>query len=745
MLRLDKVSKYYSSGGVVSTGFSKVSLELERGEFVAITGESGSGKSTLLNVISGLDTYEEGEMYIDGHPTSGYTTEEMEEYRKKYIVNIFQTFNLVNSYTVYQNVELVMLVNGVGKEEIRKKADALIERVGLAEYRNAKASKLSGGQKQRVAIARALAMDSPVIVADEPTGNLDTQSAADVLELLHELSKDKLVVVVTHNYEQIEQYVTRKITMNDGRIVEDRKISESERVEESRIADPGSLKTGSLVKLGVRNTFNIPAKFILLFFVFLFLCTGTSALYASVQNMGNESENGWNQYFNDISRERILVTKDDRTEFTKEDYEKLKAVSNVERVVKNDLSMDATYSLQDKDGNYYMNIQIRNSSEFKDRLKKGRMPEKASEAVLFIPETGYGSMIIDDVLKNKARIYDNNGAPFLNEGIKITGYGYVTEDEEEKMYTTSYIEAYLCMNSDAMKEMRFHQLQQYCTHEIEFDGMAVKGGMDSYVIMPSDKVPEGKVYIPEEISSLSAKWPVGQTLKIKNKSLYFTDRYEFTVGAVYTSENLNYYLARKDFDEISGSIFINTKEYGRMYDKGNFQSSVLIKDKNLADTTASEIEGLGFKTFKVHDGLVSYSEGLDALLNVLRIALLVAGVTVLFFVSYFITKLVLRSRNTYYSTVRMLGGTRENCRGLLRTDLFAVFNIAFAVLLAVLVLIKEKVILDGSYVSQMVTFLDPLDFVILYVLLALVSLLLAGRYSKQLFKDSAMNAYKEVA
>ena len=147
-------------------------LEFDIGEFVAITGESGSGKSTLLNVISGLDSYEEGEMYIMGQPTSGFSKEDLEEYRKKYIGSIFQTFNLINSYTVYQNVELVLLMSGYDKSEIPGRVREIIEQVGLSDYEKTKASKLSGGQKQRVAIARALAKETPIIVADEPTGNL---------------------------------------------------------------------------------------------------------------------------------------------------------------------------------------------------------------------------------------------------------------------------------------------------------------------------------------------------------------------------------------------------------------------------------------------------------------------------------------------------------------------------------------------------------------------------------------------
>lgn len=745
MLKLDRVSKYYSSDGIVSTGFSKVSLELERGEFVAITGESGSGKSTLLNVISGLDSFEEGEMYIDGQATSGYTTEEMEEYRKKYVVNIFQSFNLVNSYTVYQNVELVLLMNGLKKSDIKDKAVKLIERVGLSEYMNTKASKLSGGQKQRVAIARALAKESPIIVADEPTGNLDTQSAADIVELLYEVSKERLVIVVTHNYEQVEPYVTRKITMSDGRIVEDKVLKEKEDAgEQDKPEKAGKLKTGSMFRLGMRNTFNIPAKFVLLFVVFVFLCGGSIALYASVQNLGSESENGWNQYFSDTSKERLIITREDRSEIKDKDYEKIEKLSNIDKIIKNDLSIDASYALSSDE--YYISLAIRNIDDRNRKLIKGRMPEKDSEAILLFPKDSYVEWEIDNIYKKSPEIYeDSTGNLVKKDGFKVVGYGYLTQDEADKLYQNGYKEAYMCLEEKAMDELRFSSIQRYCSQEIEYADTIQKSSAESgmYTLMTSDKVPEGKVYIPEEISMLSEKNAVGQKVKITNSSLYFKDKYEFEVGAVYTEQNMNYYLERKDFSEVSGSIFMNPKDFREMFDKENFQSTVMVKDKNQVDVTAAEIEKLGFKVFKAHDGLVSYSEGMDALMKVLRIALMLGGLTVLFFVSYFIIKLVLRSRNIYYSTIRMLGATKENCRGLLKVDLFTVFNISFAACLAVVILIREKIIEVSDYVVQMFTYLNIPDFIILYVLLCATSILLAGRYSRQLFKNSAMNVYKE--
>ena len=212
MIQLKNVSKYYYSKGMIASGITKVSLTFDLGEFVVITGESGSGKSTLLNVISGLDSYEE---------TSHYLASDFEEYRKKYIGNIFQNFNLVNSYTVYQNIELILLINGYSRDEIRQRVPDIISKVGLEEYTKTKVSKLSGGQRQRVAIARALAKDTDIIVADEPTGNLDSVSAEGIVQLLRDIAHDKLVIVVTHNFDQFEKYATRKIKMHDGKVIED--------------------------------------------------------------------------------------------------------------------------------------------------------------------------------------------------------------------------------------------------------------------------------------------------------------------------------------------------------------------------------------------------------------------------------------------------------------------------------------------------------------------------------------------
>lgn len=772
MLRLERVSKYYSAGGVVSTGFSKVDVEFHIGEFVAITGESGSGKSTLLNVISGLDSFEEGEMYVNGQPTSGYTKEDLEEYRKKYIGSIFQTFNLINSYTVYQNVELVLLMSGYDRKEIPARVREIIAKVGLSEYEKTKASKLSGGQKQRVAIARALAKETPVIVADEPTGNLDSRSAAEIVRLLHELSEDKLIIIVTHNYEQVEPYVTRKITMHDGRIAEDKRISHPEASEDRqaparagtqtggavskavssleerpvKTARAGALSFGSMTRLGIRNTFNIPAKFLLLLVVFLFLNAGVIAQYSSFRNMQDMDTGGYSNYFENLSRNRILVTREDRKELTEADYEKLSAISNVQRIVENDLMLDMMVNITDDSENYYICARVENQSAFEQELAEGRMAETAREAVLLIPHDEYADNVIDMVLDQKVLTTSQYNGEKLTDGkIRITGYGYLTEEQEEAMEeSSSYSEGYLCMTDAGMKDMRQNLLEQYCSQSIRFGDYVLDGstGMGYMSLAPSDKVPQGEIYIPEDVGALVDGWPTGRELSVTNKSQYFEDTFDFRVGAVYNKENLEYYLGRSDFEEISGTLFISQKDFDAMFDKGNFQSSVITADEKLTHETAAAIEKAGYSTFCVNDGMISYSGGFDVILDTIYGIMLAAVIIVLFFISYFIIKLILKSRNIYFSTIRMLGATRKNCSSLLKVELFAVFNIAYLLCLAAVILVKKEII-QVQYLQHLVSFLSATDLVLLYVVLCALSILLAARYARGLFRKTAMNAYKE--
>ena len=220
LLKLENIGKIYDSNDILTIGIRGVNLAFDYNEFVIIEGESGSGKSTLLNVIGANDSYEEGELYFNGSETSHYSESEWEKYRDRNIATIFQDFNIIENLTVLENVELALLRFDDRKER-RRIAKELIEKVGLTKQANQKGSRRSGGEKQRTVIARALAKDSPVILADEPTGNLDVKSSKEVAKLLKDVSKDKLVIVVTHNPEYFKQYATRRVRIFDGHVSED--------------------------------------------------------------------------------------------------------------------------------------------------------------------------------------------------------------------------------------------------------------------------------------------------------------------------------------------------------------------------------------------------------------------------------------------------------------------------------------------------------------------------------------------
>lgn len=211
----------YNPGENQVNALDGVSITIDEGEFVAIIGQSGSGKSTLMNMLGLLDTPTSGEYYINGQLADNLTDDQMSEIRNKEIGFIFQGFNLITSLTALENVELPLIYRGMKKEERRRISMDALERVGLGERMHHLPSQMSGGQQQRVAVARAIAARPPVILADEPTGNLDTRSTKDVMRMLHELKNEgKTVVVITHNNEIAEES-ERVIRISDGRVIED--------------------------------------------------------------------------------------------------------------------------------------------------------------------------------------------------------------------------------------------------------------------------------------------------------------------------------------------------------------------------------------------------------------------------------------------------------------------------------------------------------------------------------------------
>ena len=221
MLELKNITKTYHTAGEDVEALKGIDLQFRNSEFVCILGPSGCGKTTLLNIIGGLDSYTSGDLIINGRSTKEYKDRDWDAYRNHSVGFVFQSYNLIPHQTVLSNVEIALTLTGVSKKERRQRAKEALEKVGLGDQLRKKPAQLSGGQMQRVAIARAIVNNPDIIMADEPTGALDTETSKQVMDILKEISRDRLVIMVTHNPVLAERYSTRIVKMLDGKIIDD--------------------------------------------------------------------------------------------------------------------------------------------------------------------------------------------------------------------------------------------------------------------------------------------------------------------------------------------------------------------------------------------------------------------------------------------------------------------------------------------------------------------------------------------
>lgn len=254
MLKLKKIKKSYKTGDFTQHALKGIDLEFRKNEFVAILGPSGSGKTTLLNIIGGLDNYDSGDLIINGKSTKKFKASDWDAYRNNSVGFVFQSYNLIPHISILENVEMGMTLSGINHKKRRQKALELLKKVGLKEHHHKKPNQLSGGQMQRVAIARALANDPDIILADEPTGALDTKTSKQIMDLIKEISKEKLVVMVTHNPDLARDYATRIVETKDGEIKSDSNpLNENEKSTEEFTLKKTSMSFLTALKLSFNN------------------------------------------------------------------------------------------------------------------------------------------------------------------------------------------------------------------------------------------------------------------------------------------------------------------------------------------------------------------------------------------------------------------------------------------------------------------------------------------------------------
>ena len=263
MLELKKIIKDYPAGNGTVHALKEIDLNFRESEFVSILGPSGCGKTTMLNIIGGLDKYSDGDLFINGKSTKDFNDRDWDTYRNHSVGFVFQSYNLIPHQSVLQNVELALTLSGVSKAERKRRAKEALERVGLGNQLNKKPGEMSGGQMQRVAIARAIVNNPDIILADEPTGALDTETSVQVMEILKEISKDRLVIMVTHNPDLAERYSTRIIRMLDGELLSDSAPLSDDEIAEEKTKENSSLEKGKSSRkpsMSLRTSFGLSLK-----------------------------------------------------------------------------------------------------------------------------------------------------------------------------------------------------------------------------------------------------------------------------------------------------------------------------------------------------------------------------------------------------------------------------------------------------------------------------------------------------
>lgn len=758
MIKLNNISKYYHSNDVVTLGLRKVSLEFNLGEFIAVTGESGSGKSTLMNVISGLDTYEDGEMYIDGEETSYYSIEDWENYRKKYIGFVFQTYNIIDSYTVFDNVMLALEIQGYDKHFRKQRALELIERVGLTSHINQKAAKLSGGQRQRTVIARALAKDCPIIVADEPTGNLDNESSKKIIELLKDISNNKLVIIVTHNYDEVAEFCTRKIRLFDGEIIEDKEIKNPRKISKELFIEKYKMNLFDLAKIAYRNLIRVPKKSIFTLVVAIFISLVFLMGYGSFVEQNSRSRSPFSSLFVNITETRMIVTKLDRSFYTAEELDVISNKNGVKYVETNDPLLEVTimslaYWGEGKTYGYTENNFILPANVLtRDDLVQGRLPESAKEVV--VSDLNYYNLGDTYMMGYTSLTETSSGNQFQYDFSEWDEYIIVGVAKNIESDSRNYNTVYFHSDFMKSKDNVARALKHYTRIVLDLGTDAPVKEPKWYYDNPNHVEFENN-YITIDDSLEDNQVKVGRDLlyQIVNANPYDDEEYVKIENP--TIDNLTNDLSLisyNDFTNFSTSIevvgvesalhglYMNRNTYNKLYSSETFQISVFgdnpLQTKKLRD----EFKELGYYVIYPGEIHASPMDLLQKLFSSIAFGFFTIIVfIVIYFISYIVLKNIQKSKKKDYVIFRTIGATRRDLNIVTILELSFIMIVAFTITMVGL-FVNE---VYGKYIPKYLGYLSINNYILIILVLLLLAFFLGNRFNKKVFGGSVITSLKE--
>lgn len=694
MIELKNVSKFYNDGGSVTVGLKNINLKLNKGEFVAITGDSGSGKSTLLNVISLIDTYDEGEILFYGSETFYFNQNDCDAFRKNNVSFIFQKYNIIDSYSVLQNVMLPLLIKGKTDDEAKKEATEIIKRVGLEHRIENKGTNLSGGEKQRCVIARALAADAPILVCDEPTGNLDSKTSEEIIKLIKEVSKDKLVLIVTHDYESVKNICTRKIKLSDGEIVEDVTFKdglEEENKELVLTAEKPPKKT--LLKLALSNILSTPKKTVFTSMVFTFVACLFLLLSLFMVQIAYEENYTYSESYGIIAEDRMIVYS---AEHDSLDMTKLQPLLEDCEYYENAFFEEKNNQVLIGEEFGFFSVSF-TFHDIEFELMAGVEDAKEGDFILLFPDyayfDAYTSMLDQEIFLFASADYDYQ----VSVG-KLVGVGVSDELNNTYLMGGSYDQkiANISLNNDV--NLRFYSEssdQNYARRK--YDENAEK----CYFEVPSN----------------------------------LKDDYEFQLNIK------GLYSASYDFETV--------------YKDGDFTPSLIVNTAYLTGEVAPNLGGVKEITVYTDDvqklskeidklgyavsvpSMVENNDGASLIVLYMLSIVIAVALVILFYISFAILQKIYLTKTKDYSIFRTLGLVSKDLKKMLTAE---VMIITFVSILLGAVLTNLVIIVTAMELYEYVSVL----LLILYALtMSIFGLLTAYRLNDKIFKNSVYQAIKD--
>lgn len=644
MIELKNVSKYYTANGITNLGLRNISLKLNKNEIVAITGDSGCGKSTLLNVIAKNDSFDDGEIYYKGNETSYFSISDMDDFRKNKVGFIYQNYNIIDSYTVLENVMLPLLLKGIKKGEAKAKALSLISRVGLNGKEKNRGSKLSGGEKQRCVIARALASDCEILACDEPTGNLDSKNGKEIIELIKSVAKDKLVLIVTHDYSLVSNIATRKIKMADGEIIEDQIFKNVEPDENEKIdLDYVPLKRNICYNVAKNNVLFTPKKTVFVGAIFFVIAFMVLFLFQFIYS--SNSSLGVNNAYLNKQENRLYVYDNNHKEL---DINKIKNIVD-------------TYEVNP----FFENVSVHSSDIMEDLIyndhvntydiKKGRLSRNDEEIFIILPYNSYTDYV-NDYLDNNIKL------TFTDSIKKFKLVGYATSKEVKKP---------TIINNNAIK--RLYMLENNLITFYDDNSKITP------IINESTNFSKNTLILPNSYQNNSS-------FSLKLANLYEITNYDISYSDDIPAITFNFNLDILNDNVFEASVYTNKiNKIKKQLENNGFRVDYPHK---LNETLAADI---------FLSNLTSYGSILISSIVLF----------ILFFITYFVLAKIYTSRKKDYEILRTLGVTKNDMRHIVNAEILFIglFSIIIAFIIALILILSIPMLKELRVIKPLTIFI----------------------------------------